>query len=539
MSILILAIDFGTTTTVVCGDLQGTGNPMFIKDENSSLIPSLIYVKDDGTRYYGKRAEIEQERGLSHGYAVENFKIGLLANDNDKYKEYVKDFLKNHIYKLYEQQKIDFPQHRDVIIRISHPSKWSNELIQFMIEAVKYAGFAGKVETVAEPLAISTYSLLSYQEDLKNKKMLKYYTEYICLICDMGGGTTDVVLCKASIDGNGRCRINDPKTYPKQKSKINCGGSEMDIILKDYVLEKLPENLRKIFSIHNAKLWKEQYVSKDLEANKISETPSRIMSIMSVIPEYQDRSDLSDICSIDRKRYHEISSDYWSELVELVDNSVSDYCTLYDVKPSNVDFLILTGGHSQWYCISELLLSRLPLTAIKNEPTRILKCPNPNETVARGLCAYDKKIICNNSFDEVIKYKAYFTVTNHNVKNSNECFILLDRNVVLPFSLNFSDDSVITCDHSLKNEVIEFYIDIYIGNDTLPFKSVKESYHVGSYDFDEYKIQYNFNINIDEKKNINISVNCIEPSWSGHDVMGKWDDFDDEQAIYCAHIDGL
>ena len=115
----------------------------------------------------------------------------------------------------------------------------------------------------------------------------------------------------------------------------------------------------------------------------------------------------------------------------------------------------------------------------------------------------------------------------------------MDRNVVLPFSLNFSDDSVITCDHSLKNEVIEFYIDIYIGNDTLPFKSVKESYHVGSYDFDEYKIQYNFNINIDEKKNINISVNCIEPSWSGHDVMGKWDDFDDELAIYRAHIDGL
>ena len=76
MSILILAIDFGTTTTVVCGDLQGTGNPMFIKDENSSLIPSLIYVKDDGTRYYGKRAEIEQERGLSHGSALRISKLG-------------------------------------------------------------------------------------------------------------------------------------------------------------------------------------------------------------------------------------------------------------------------------------------------------------------------------------------------------------------------------------------------------------------------------------------------------------------------------
>ena len=68
MSILILAIDFGTTTTVVCGDLQGTGNPMFIKDENSSLIPSLIYVKDDGTRYYPEDMTNRHGHVYSHGY---------------------------------------------------------------------------------------------------------------------------------------------------------------------------------------------------------------------------------------------------------------------------------------------------------------------------------------------------------------------------------------------------------------------------------------------------------------------------------------
>ena len=42
MKRLILAIDFGTTTTVVCGDLQGAGNPMFLKDDNSSLMEVVV-----------------------------------------------------------------------------------------------------------------------------------------------------------------------------------------------------------------------------------------------------------------------------------------------------------------------------------------------------------------------------------------------------------------------------------------------------------------------------------------------------------------
>lgn len=514
MKRLILAIDFGTTTTVVCGDLQGAGNPMFLKDDNSSLIPSIIYIKDDGTRYYGKRAEIEQERELGRGYAIENFKMGLLSDDDDKYKQYVKDFLKNHIYKLYEQQKTDFPQHTEVVIRISHPSKWPDELIQFMIEAVKYAGFTGHVEAVAEPLAISTYSLLSHQDNLKNKHLLDYNTEYICLICDMGGGTTDVVFCKTIIDGNGRCKIYDSKTYPKQKSKLNCGGSEMDVILRDYVLEKLPENLRKTFGIHNAKLWKEQYVSKDLEADKISETPSRIISIMSVIPEYIDRDDLSDICSIDRKRFENISSAYWFEFVQLVSNAVSDYCTLYDVKQDDVDFLILTGGHSQWYCISDILLNKLPFTTIKKDSTRILKCPNPNETVARGLCSYDKEIVCNHYFNGQITYEAHFSVTDHSVTKNNRRFILLDKKVVLPFSLKLPKESILKTNHSLRHEVIGLNVDVYIDSSATPVKSYRNSYFVESYGSGEYKIQYDFNIFIDEKSDIRISVDWITPSWS-------------------------
>lgn len=525
MATLILAIDFGTTTTVVCGDIQGVGNPIFLKDENSSLIPSLIFIKNDGTRYYGKRAEVEQERNTNRGLPVKNFKMGLLSDNCEKYKEYVKDFLKNHIYKLYEQQKTDFPQHSEVIIRISHPSKWPKELIQFMVEAVKFAGFTGNVETVAEPLAISTYSLLSHQEDLKNKHLLDYNTEYNVMICDMGGGTTDVVLCKIIINDNGRCKVYDPKTYPEQKSKSTCGGSEMDMILRDYVLEKLPPNLHKTFGLHNARRWKEQYVSKNLEADKVSETPSRIMSIMSFIPDFIDRNDLSEICSIDRIRYEKTSSAYWLEFIKLVNNALSDYSSLYGVKQDNIEFLILTGGHSQWYCVSEILLNSLNLSAIQKDQSRLLKSPNPNETVARGLCFYDSEIICNHYFMEKISYDVYFSVSNHSVSRKNKRIVLLDKRVVLPFELNEDRESICKSNHSLMGEYIGLYIDIYIGDCLTPFKSFHRSFRVESSYSDgyEYKIEYKICININDKLEVTPSVNWIEPRWSIYE-RDEWDE---------------
>ena len=541
MATLILAIDFGTTTTVVCGDIQGVGNPIFLKDENSSLIPSLIFIKNDGTRYYGKRAEVEQERNTNRGLPVENFKMGLLSDNCEKYKEYVKDFLKNHIYKLYEQQKTDFPQHSEVIIRISHPSKWPKELIQFMVEAVKFAGFTGNVETVAEPLAISTYSLLSHQEDLKNKHLLDYNTEYNVMICDMGGGTTDVVLCKIIINDNGRCKVYDPKTYPKPKSESTCGGSEMDMILRDYVLEKLPQNLHTIFGLHNARRWKEQYVSKDLEADKVSETPSRIMSIMSVLPEYMDRNDLSNICSIDRIRYEQYTSDYWLGFVKLVGNALSDYSSLYDVKQDNIEFLIITGGHSQWYCVSDILINSLNLSAIQKNQSRILRSPNPNETVARGLCFYDSEIICNHYFMEEISYDAYFSVSNHSVSKKNKRNILLDKRVALPFELKEGGESIVKSNHSLKGEIVGLYIDIYVGGRLTPLKSFHRSFLVESYSEGyEYMIEYELCVNINDNLEVNASVNWIEPSWSiEYDSHDDWDDWDDWKGIYDAHIGGL
>jgi hypothetical protein len=59
----------------------------------------------------------------------------------------------------------------------------------------------------------------------------------------------------------------------------------------------------------------------------------------------------------------------------------------------DLDFIVLTGGHSQWYFINDILLGRLPfrenerlyLPKIQAQPERLIKLSKPHETVALGL----------------------------------------------------------------------------------------------------------------------------------------------------------
>ena len=61
------------------------------------------------------------------------------------------------------------------------------------------------------------------------------------------------------------------------------------------------------------------------------------------------------------------------------------------VKDADIELVILTGGHSQWYFVKEILTGRLPavcgslLPQITEDPNRILSVARPQETVALGL----------------------------------------------------------------------------------------------------------------------------------------------------------
>ena len=390
MSTLILALDFGTTTTVVCGDIQGAGNPRFLVDDKSYLIPSVIYKRNDGVTYYGKRAEKESTK--PNGELIENMKMMLLdEGQREAGKAYIKEFLKEYIFKeLFEKQKSDFPSFDNIIVRISHPSIWNEDLVNFMLEAVKEAGFRdSKIEAIPEPLAVSAYSLQSRAKFLSLKYVLSYNQTYNVIAVDMGGGTSDVVICKIEIDDNGKCKVSQSATYPTKDESATCGGREIDKILMHYCWEKcqLSTEDQRIFKQYDARLWKEQIVSNALEEGVSAEAPARIHDILL----YSYQKDISELGKIDRGQFEAISSEHWKSLQDIIHDAVIDYQSKYGVGEEDIDFIFVTGGHSQWYCVKDVILKSCCFKKIMKNSDRYIdgSVCNPNETVARGLCSYD------------------------------------------------------------------------------------------------------------------------------------------------------
>lgn len=459
MATLILAIDFGTTTTVVCGDISGVGNPRFLVDDSSVLIPSVIFKRNDGVTFYGKEAEAESIRPKANGKLIENFKMWLLEEHRRQEGEtYVKEFLREHIYKrLYINQKADFPEHDNIIVRISHPSKWSKDLVLFMANAIKESGFQNsKIETVAEPLAVSVYSMQSRAKSLLD--VLQKNTSYNTMTIDMGGGTCDVVICKTEIDEEGRCHVSASAAYPTSGSSESCGGKDIDFILMHYIWKQcqLHENLRRIFTQRNARIWKEQ-VSKELKRNEVADAPARVCDILSTL-----NIDMSSQGSIDRSTFENESSQHWRDFRKIIQDAVKDYQSNYNVAAKEIDFIFVTGGHSQWYCVKDEILKSCNFEKISKNQNRFIdgsEC-NPNETVARGLCAYDAKLVCGGKLGQSIW--ARLIVNNNTNSYSYELKKLFDKDERVPIK---GKQIVFEGYSSTDKEKIPAKIEIFWGED--------------------------------------------------------------------------
>ncbi|MCX7773797.1 MAG: hypothetical protein N2376_11870, partial [Clostridia bacterium] len=90
---------------------------------------------------------------------------------------------------------------------------------------------------------------------------------------------------------------------------------------------------------------------------------------------------------ISRNDFEEMLSGYISQFPRLVTDCLSDI----GFNGAQLDYIILTGGHSQWYFTNEILDGTLTrfgnpsLPKIQADPRRIIKLSRPQETVALGL----------------------------------------------------------------------------------------------------------------------------------------------------------
>lgn len=423
MATRIIGIDFGTSTTVVRVHNMGAGNrivPLAINGQRT--IPTIAFQTKDSTEmYYGYDAQAKYDSNVE-GVLYKNFKMDLISDDEMKRNQaegLIQGFLR-YVYDQYQSllNAGTFDPADEVKVYVSHPAKWNSYARTLMKQSVVDAGFC-KEEDIAlkdEPTAAILAVIHEKNVDLKKAGLLHERRKYKAMMVDMGAGTTDIVLCTYQV-AKGRLEIDDLFTYPSINTPGLCGGREIDDAIiseaERFVNgmqakpsssgEKVVSKLRR-----RVKKWKELTISGVLRDGTVLPEPDEITEFRDMLTEYGvPVVNGNKRFSISRKYFESFTDGHWKQWAELLTGAFDEveeeqYVNLECPKqPEDVELLIITGGHSKWYIVSEYLLGKkgttnLPtinFTKIRQSPIRLVQSADPQETVAVGLCHLDEDVV--------------------------------------------------------------------------------------------------------------------------------------------------
>jgi WD40 repeat protein len=422
-----IGIDFGTSTSVVCymdydKDAKGILTPLYAEplplkfDEVYPAVPTAIQLAgkqyDHNKGVYKELADESWGRDAllklgSHPDLVkQEFKMNLINDDPLKAEE-AKMLTKKFYRKLYETYKNQRSHTSGSTIeeytKVSYPSKWPLDARKFLVDAAREAGFPN-VEGIEEPVAAMKYCLNTETEQIKMLKSKGVFVDSVplsVLLIDMGAGTTDLVVYQYTPLQSGNGNVNVLAVWPRLGDNITFGGREVDEILTKYVEQYIAGNLAEQFNGSNGlipshfklkdicKTWKELIVSPSLQKNNpVNGLPDDLIYL-----EHMLKSDASNF-NLDRDKFCTLLKDYLSTFPTMVENVLRES----GPDSGNIDLIVITGGHSQWYFATDILLGK-PISGLKNdlhidkiinEPWRIIKTPYPQQVVAQGLAMIGK-----------------------------------------------------------------------------------------------------------------------------------------------------
>lgn len=417
MATRIIGIDFGTSTTVVRIHNVGVGNtiiPLLVNGQ--SVIPTIAF-RPEGSDdlYYGYDAQAKVDQNAK-GEVIRNFKMKLIGDEESlSLAQSLIDGFMSYVFKHYQSQlnQNAFPPADIIKVYVSHPAKWSSAAITIMKNSVVNAGFCtiDNVSAKDEPTAAVLATLHEHSDDLLKAGMIYDGDIHKAMMIDMGAGTTDIVLF-CYIIKDGKIEISDIITYPSMGHEGLCGGREIDDALmkaaEEFVkkMTNAPINRKAERALNKlrrrVRVWKEKAVSERLKDNNIPiSEPEEISDL---------RDDLLDsglpIANegekfiITREYFHRETQAHWKQWINLIKGAFKEvvlpqYEKLKCPKrPEDVELLIITGGHSQWYIVDDYILNGgINFWKIIAKPDLLIHSDAPQETVAIGLCYLDEDVV--------------------------------------------------------------------------------------------------------------------------------------------------
>ncbi|MBP5189715.1 MAG: hypothetical protein J6031_02225 [Bacteroidales bacterium] len=419
----IIGIDFGTSATVVKikNYYEGMNNndcqPLMVG--GSTVVPTLVFERSgDGKLFFGQDAEAEYNAN-SEGTLHRNFKMDLLVPEKKGTAErLIREFMK-YLYQQFALQKAQLNVSNTVKTYISYPAKWTPEIISFMKQSVIDAGFgtSGAVFGETEPTAAIYASFTNHEATLKEQRLVSQDIPINVMMLDMGAGTSDVTVFRFMADKENKFHIGHNGkiiTHPAVDNTYLCGGREIDRLLSEYNLNYLKQifpdgeipNGLKQKNESGIKGWKETHVSKRLQDNLPASISGELMTLVNMLRQYSSNMQSVPYPELNRSTFEAATKEHWSQLHTLMTDAIAKASEIMqEIKgPEDIDLLIVTGGHSQWYCVREMCLGHsvagLPpinFAKIIENPERLLSEARPQETVANGLVYRDLSFDINHT----------------------------------------------------------------------------------------------------------------------------------------------
>ncbi|WP_134322252.1 Hsp70 family protein [Cumulibacter soli] len=188
----VLAVDFGTSNTVAAVSVDGAA-PRLLTIDGSPLVPSSIYLAEDGTIAVGRDADRQARIDPSRYEPNPKRRIDdgdmLLGEDVIPVRQAIGAVL-GRVLQEFERQ---FDGARPDVVRLTHPARWRKSRRDVLVAACREAGLNDEPILIPEPVGAATHFVTQGGHNMAPGQALAVY--------DLGGGTFDVAIVQKTQNG--------------------------------------------------------------------------------------------------------------------------------------------------------------------------------------------------------------------------------------------------------------------------------------------------------------------------------------------------
>ena len=260
----VLAIDFGTTSTVVAARRDGRA-PEVIELDGERRLPSVVLVDATGAIAVGRAAEAMATANPDRVLRRPKNRLGVPTAVVLGGKAYPITDLVAAILDHVHREAVRYIGSPPAEVRLTYPASWSAPRREDLLVAATKADLPNPV-LVPEPIAAA----IAYADEADIAA-----GSYV-LVYDLGGGTFDTAALRAEADGFvvvGR-PIGDP----------NLGGELFDELVANHIGEKLDPAAWEALQVSDEHLWQLASASLRSEARRVKEVLSSHPEAEVVVP---------------------------------------------------------------------------------------------------------------------------------------------------------------------------------------------------------------------------------------------------------------